>query len=74
MAEGSRELEEEVEAKPDLFIRRIYSKRLEVVRAHLARLVGANLDEIVMVQNATLGINIVLRNLQWSHDDTIIQC
>lgn len=74
MAEGSRELEEEVEAKPDLFIRRIYSKRLEVVRAHLARLVGANLDEIVMVHNATLGINIVLRNLQWSHDDTIIQC
>lgn len=67
-------MEEEVEARPDLFIRRTYAKRLEDVRAHLARLVHADLSEIVMVPNATLGINTILRNIEWSRDDIIIQC
>ncbi|GJJ08664.1 hypothetical protein Clacol_002883 [Clathrus columnatus] len=73
VAEDCHKLEQEVEAKPDLFIRREYTKSLEIVRGRLARLVHANLDEIVMVPNATHGINTILRNLQWSHDDIIIQ-
>lgn len=65
-------LSAEIESRPDKFIRRLYPGRLAVVRERLAHLVGVERDEIVMVQNATHGINTVLRNLIWSPDDVIV--
>lgn len=73
VAAACQKLEEEVEARPDLFIRRKYANHLQDVREQLARLVHAELSEIVMVPNATLGINTVLRNIEWTQGDIIIQ-
>lgn len=62
----------EVESRPDLFVRRLYRDRLATVRERLAHLVGAATDEIVMVPNATHGINTVLRSLVWDSEDFIV--
>jgi hercynylcysteine S-oxide lyase len=44
----------EIEANPDKFHRITYMPRLVEVRRKLAQLIGANTDECVMVQNATM--------------------
>lgn len=49
-----------------------YKPLLVNVRERVARLIGANIDECVMVPNATHGVNTVLRNFEWSEDDTIV--
>ena len=40
----------------------------------MAQFIGADLDEIVMIPNTSLGINVVLRNLDWEAGDTLISC
>lgn len=47
---------------------------LEDVRARLASFVHVPDDELVIVQNATTGINIVLHNLEWKAEDVILTC
>ncbi|KAF8510937.1 PLP-dependent transferase [Hysterangium stoloniferum] len=73
VAEACEALSYEVESRPDKFIRRDYYKHLVTARERLAHLIGADTDEVVMVQNTTHGINTVLRNLIWSPDDVIVQ-
>ena len=41
-------------------------------RKIVAETVGANLDEIVLVPNATHGLNTILRNFEWREGDIII--
>jgi hercynylcysteine S-oxide lyase len=72
VSEAVKTLSAEVESRPDMFIRKVYVKRLVAVRERLAHLVGAETDEIVMVQNATHGINTVLRDILWNPDDVIV--
>ncbi|KAF8478308.1 PLP-dependent transferase [Gautieria morchelliformis] len=72
VSEAVEVLSAEIESRPDRFMRRLYEDRLTTVRERLARLVGAAGDEIVMVPNATHGINTVLRNLTWNSDDNIV--
>ncbi|KAF9450691.1 PLP-dependent transferase [Macrolepiota fuliginosa MF-IS2] len=61
-----------LEANPDKFLRLDYLSYLNDVRDRLAKLVGAQRDEIVLVPNASVGINTILRNLEWEKEDTII--
>ena len=49
-----------------------YTPRLGVARGEVAKLIGAETDECVLVPNATSGVNIVLRNLLWEPCDTIV--
>ena len=65
-------LSREVESRPDKFMRRTYPAKLDTVRERLARFIGAEADEVVMVPNATLGLNTILRNFIWNPEDVII--
>lgn len=49
-----------------------YKPMLKAIRARVAELVGADVDECVIVQNATHGINTVLRNFEWKHEDILV--
>ncbi|ROW01097.1 hypothetical protein VSDG_02902 [Cytospora chrysosperma] len=59
------------ERRPDQFIRYDYPRLLDENREAIARLLNApSVDEVVFVSNATVGVNVVLRNLSeiWSED------
>ncbi|KAI0114369.1 pyridoxal phosphate-dependent transferase [Nemania sp. FL0031] len=56
------------EAMPDSYIRYEYPGILDKSRAAMAKLVNAPTDTIVFVSNATTGVNVVLRNLEWNDD------
>lgn len=60
------------ESCPDKFLRYSYIDLLDKARERLAALVHAPVDECVIVQNATSGINTVLRNLVYKEKDVII--
>ena len=72
--EAINELTLEIESNPDLFHRMTYQKRLIGAREKLASLIGAKTDEIVLVSNASMGINTILRNFEWEKDDQIFVC
>ncbi len=63
---------QEIETNPDKFMRFTYTSLLRKARERVASLIGADVDECVLVTNATLGVNIVLRNLQWNKEDIIV--
>jgi hercynylcysteine S-oxide lyase len=65
-------LSAKIESRPDKFLRRVYADHLAAVRERLAHLIGAETEEIVMVNNATHGINTILRNFFWNPDDVIV--
>lgn len=60
------------EYAPDKFMRYQTPDLLKNSRMGVARLLNAPADECVFVQNATLGLNIVLRNLVYEPNDVII--
>ena len=63
----------EIEANPDRFMRSTYIPILRDVRARVAKLIGAEADECVIVPNATHGVNTVLRNFDWNEGDIIVK-
>jgi selenocysteine lyase/cysteine desulfurase len=70
--EALRSFQDEGEAKPDRFIRYTYPDRLNEIRATLAKILNAATDEIVIVPNASIAINTVLRNFSFSDGDKIV--
>jgi len=60
------------ESCPDKFLRYQYIDLLDKSRERLAQLVNAPVDECVLVQNATSGINTILRNLVYQEKDVIV--
>lgn len=48
--------------------------RIDAVRYRLANFIGAENDEVVLVQNATTGINTILQNFMWKNDDILVGC
>jgi len=72
--EAINELTAEIESNPDLFHRLAYQQRLIDVREKLSRLIGAKTDEVVLVSNASMGVNTVLRNFNWEQSDEIFAC
>ncbi|KDR81048.1 hypothetical protein GALMADRAFT_241675 [Galerina marginata CBS 339.88] len=60
-----------IESNPDYFIRIALQPLLTNVREKLATLVGAKTDEVVLVANASVGVNTVLRNIEWEEGDII---
>lgn len=60
------------ESFPDKFLRYQYVNLLDNAREKIAQLVNAPVDECVFVENATGGINTVLRNLTYKEKDVII--
>ena len=67
-----RDIQEQIEAMPDTFIRYTIPKLVDESRAAVAPLLGVSTDEVVFVPNATTAINTVLRNLTYSAGDVIL--
>lgn len=72
VADYQRQLQLEIEARPDIFIRYTYPKLLQAARSAIAPLLGADVDEVVFIPNATTGINTVLRNIDFEEGDVVI--
>ena len=70
----ANDLNFKLEANPDKFLRFDYLQYLNDVREQLAEMVNVKCDEIVLVPNASVGINTILRNFEWEKDDIIICC
>lgn len=73
VSEACRAIADDVEASPDMFIRLSYEARLARCREIVAELIGAGVDECVLVPNATHGISTVLWNIEWKKGDVIIK-
>ena len=70
--QDSEERAREVEKNPDRFMRLTYTPLLKESRNKVAQFLEVDTDEIVLVPNATHGVNTVLRNFIWNKDDVII--
>ena len=60
------------EARPDPWVRYDYPKHLESAIAAIASFLGVPADEVALLQNATTGINTVLRSLKFQDGDHIL--
>src|SRR3989337_613468 len=59
-------------ARPDAFIVTEIPKLINESRTAIAPLLGASVDEVVLIPNATTGVNTVLRNLHFEKGDVIV--
>ena len=71
MAEYQR-WQTELERRPVEFLDRRFEERMEWARGRLATYIGANIDDIVYVPNATIGLNTVIRSLRLAPGDEIL--
>ncbi|CEL07316.1 hypothetical protein ASPCAL10476 [Aspergillus calidoustus] len=67
-----RQYQDQVEGRPDPFIRYNTPKELDKSREAVARLLNVPRDECVFVKNATTGVATVLQNLPFESNDVII--
>ncbi|OXH22779.1 hypothetical protein J008_06257 [Cryptococcus neoformans] len=67
-----RDLSEEIESCPDLFLRRTYLPLLNETRQKVADIIGAEQTEVVLVPNTTHGVFNVLENIKWDEGDVIV--
>lgn len=70
--EFQTELRLEMERRPVEFLARKLEGRLDQAREALAGFVGAAADDLVFVQNATSGINSVLRSIPFDPGDELL--
>lgn len=70
--EAQRRSRSQLEHEPLRFFMREYEELLDAARSHLAAFVGAQVDELVFVPNATTGVNSVLRSLSFNPDDELL--
>ncbi len=61
-----------MEANPDRFMRELLPGALRAAAARLARFLGAEARDLVFVENATTGVNAVLRSLELRRGDEIL--
>ncbi|KAM5530994.1 hypothetical protein V8D89_015321 [Ganoderma adspersum] len=62
----------EIERNPDRFHRFTYRPLLVKSREALAKLIGAEADEVVLAPNATHALNTILRNFEWRDGDVLV--
>jgi isopenicillin-N epimerase len=67
-----QELRARMEREPVLFLARELEERVDAARAALAPFVGAAVEDLVPVANATTGVNAVLRSLRFEPGDEIL--
>ena len=67
-----RTIQDGAEAKPDTWLRYEFPKQLDESRASLASFLHVPVSELVLVPNATTGVNTVLRSLVFEKDDIIL--
>ncbi|BFZ59140.1 erg26, C-3 sterol dehydrogenase [Saitoella coloradoensis] len=72
VGDAYKKIQCEAESRPDLFFRRRYPKELVQSRQALSTLLNCPVDELVLVPNATSGVNAVLRSLHWERGDKVL--
>ena len=70
--EAAEQWRRHMEANPDLFLREILPGKLRDAAGELARFIQARRDDVVFVDNATAGVNAVLRALEFRAHDEIL--
>ncbi|MBE9206562.1 aminotransferase class V-fold PLP-dependent enzyme [Nostoc sp. LEGE 06077] len=70
--EVQQSLRSQLEQDPVNFFGRKWEPLLDNARTKLATFINADVQDLVFVQNATTGINSVLRSLRFSPDDEIL--
>ena len=70
--EAQRELRQELEAQPVAFLARRLETRFDAARETLAGFLGARAEDLVVVPNATAGVNTVLRSLDLEAGDELL--
>ncbi|MBK8976161.1 MAG: aminotransferase class V-fold PLP-dependent enzyme [Planctomycetes bacterium] len=65
-------LRRELEREPVRFLHRELEERFDAARAEIAAFVGADPDDLAFVNNATAGVNTVLRSLRFEPGDEIV--
>jgi len=70
--ETQERLRAELERQPVLFFERRMQPLLDDARQALAELIGADPLDVVFVNNATAGVNAVLRSLRWQPGDELL--
>ena len=66
------EVRRRIEANPPRFLGRLYSARIRAAASDLSAYVKAEADDLVFVDNATSGVNAVLRSLNFRPGDEIV--
>ncbi|KAJ7278862.1 PLP-dependent transferase [Mycena rebaudengoi] len=61
-----------IESNPDLFVRVDNEGLITKTREQIARFVGAKTREIVLVRNASHGLNTIMRSFEWNEGDVIV--
>lgn len=69
-----KELLDEAERRPDVFLRKQYQSLLDHARKEVAGIVRCDVADLVFVNNATSGVNAILRGLNgtWKKRDAIL--
>ena len=62
------------DGNPDIFRRRDYLPKLNDVCAKTAAIIGAQESEVVVVANATHGVNNILTEIDYDPGDVIVTC
>jgi len=70
--EVQAELRARMEREPVLFLARELEARVDAARAELAPFLGAAVEDVVPVTNATTGVNAVLRSLDFAPGDELL--
>ena len=70
--EAQRELRARLESEPVLFLGRQWEGLVDEVRVALGAFLGAAPDDLALVQNATAGVNTVLRSRRFEPGDEIL--
>jgi isopenicillin-N epimerase len=65
-------LQRELERRPVEFLGRRFESLLHDARAALAAFVGARVDDLVLVENATAGVNALARSLRLDRGDEVL--
>ena len=70
--ERQRYWRDRLESEPVRFMMREFPELLAAARGALARFVGADADDLAFVNNATSGVNTVLRSLRFKSGDELL--
>ncbi|TFB02664.1 hypothetical protein CCMA1212_005449 [Trichoderma ghanense] len=63
-----RSYQDDIEARPDPFIRFEHARLTDESRSAVAGVLNAPVEAVVFVNNATEGVNTVFRNIKWDAD------
>ena len=70
--EAAEQWRRRMEENPDLFLREILPGALREAAAQLGQFLRARADDVVFVDNATAGMNAVLRSIEFRAGDEIL--